>query len=165
MNDYDCYIEFQPKNDESLLRIKHLFEIIKSAKESDEQAKLESTINDFSESEKSYFWNPTPKELAQWNAEYFATPVSKRDLPEMLMPQWTLDSMLEAFWNCEYQLVSVIEENNAHYLMFIPLSFPYGGTESLVVFTECFGHTVIGIEDDFGYRKHVPQTEFWQPQK
>jgi hypothetical protein len=165
MNDYDCYIEFQSKDDESFRRMKYLFEIIKSAKESGEYTALESTINDFSESEQSFFWNPTQEELAQLNEEYFATSVSKRDSSDILEPQWTLDSMLEAFWNCDYQLAAIIKENNAQYLMFNPLSFPYGGTESLVIFTECFGHTVIGIKDDLGYRKHVPQTEFWQPQK
>jgi hypothetical protein len=158
-----CHIEFEPKDEPSLRRMSALFGMIKAAKESGETGDDSPFVAYLTEAERAYFWNPTPEEQAQWNEEWFSTPLPKRHSPEMVLPQWHLESMLDAFWNGDYDFVAIVEESGRHYLAFNPNGYPYGGTGSMVAFVECFGHRVVGIEDGTGYARYVARTKFWKP--
>lgn len=158
-----CYVEFVPKDAESLRRTDALFQAIGAAKESGmrpEDAVLTGYLND---EERACFWNPSPDEEREWNAHWSSTPVDVRLSPDMVTPGWHFGSMLDAFWNGEYELVAIQEENGRHYLTFDPFAYPYGGTGCMVALLECFGHTVTGIEDGTGYRKYTRRNEVWRP--
>jgi hypothetical protein len=173
------YVEFLPKDKISLQRTIEVFEIIKSAKatiESEDVLLDEDNmpiteiydgqiINCLNDLERSYFWNPSEEESTAYWEEYFSTPIEIRHSPNMLHPQWHLESMLDAFWNGEYDLIDIQENNGKYYLTFNPHAYPYGGTGCMVAFLECFSHEVIGIQDGTGYVEHTPRTEFWQPKK
>lgn len=92
------------------------------------------------DSERSYFWNPSAAELEERNKERLT-----------LLPQWQLESMLEAFWNGDYELVGVCQEGMRHFVAFNPHGYPYGGTGSLIALVECFGHRVVGVDDGTGF--------------
>ncbi len=117
------------------------------------------------ENERSYFWNPTPEEVKEWEKEWFSTPVTIRLSSEMLMPPWHFGSMLDAFANGEYELLGIQEESGKFYFSFNPLGYPYGGTGCMIASLECFGHQVIGIDDGTGYVEYVPKRFFWKPKK
>jgi hypothetical protein len=163
MMDY-CYLEFLPKNTESLSRAIAFFGMVKAAKETD--AVNEQPLVDYlTDAERAYFWQLSPEEQQEWNDEWFSTPIALRHSPRMLTPQWHLESMLDAFWNGDYELVAIQADNGKHYLTFNPHSYPYGGTGCMVGFLECFGHQVVGIQDGTGYEPYTPKTEFWKPKK
>ena len=158
-----CHVEFVPKDGESLRRADALFRALKVAKESGGRAEDAALAGYFGEEESAYFWNPSPEEEKEWNDHWFSTPEEMRRSPEMPTPPWHFGSMLDAFWNGEYDLVAIQEENGRHYLTFDPHAYPYGGTGCMVALLECFGHTVVGIEDGTGYRKYTRRNEVWQP--
>lgn len=159
----DCYIEFSPKDDETLGRLTEFCATLKAVKESAEIVDEEGLIAQLNDAERSYFWNPSPEELAEWNDEWFSTPLPERHSDDRLVPQWTLGSMLESIQNGDYELVGVAREGERHFLAFNPHGHPYGGTGSLVALVECFGHRVIGVDDGIGYADHVARTEYWKP--
>lgn len=158
-----CYLEFTPKDTKSLQRTIKLFEMAKAAKETDGVVVDQSFVDYLTDKERAYFWNPSLEEEKEWHDEWFSTPIQTRHSSKMLMPQWHLESMLEAFWDGDYDFVAIQEENAQHYLTFNPHGYPYGGTGCMVAFLECFGHKIIGIEDGTGYQKYSPRAEFWKP--
>jgi hypothetical protein len=160
-----CHVEFAPQDDVSLHRLTKFAASIKAAKESDEPVNASALVGYLTEQERAYFWNPTPEEQAQWNGEWFSTPLPKRHSAEMVLPQWHLESMLDALWNGDYNFVGVVCEDGRHFVAFNPYGFPYGGTGSIVALVECFGHRVVGIDDGTGYVEYVARTEFWKPSK
>jgi hypothetical protein len=160
-----CYVEFTPKDTESLHRTIELFGMIKAAKEIDQPLDDRLFVNYLMDIERTYFWHPSHEEEKEWNDEWFSTPLEIRHSPKMLVPQWDIESMLDAFWNGDYDCLTIQEENGKHYLMFNPYGYPYGGTGCMVAFLECFGHRIIGINDGTGYEKYTPQAEFWKPKK
>ena len=157
----ECYVEFFAKDSESLHRTVELFHILKSMAELDEVDYALFTT-ELSESEKAFFWNPSPEEVQEWEEEWFSTPVEVRLSSEMVTPPWHLESMLDAFWNGDYDLLEIREHTGKYYLTYDPHGFPYGGTGCMVAFLECIGHQVIGIDDGTGYSKYSPRTKFWR---
>lgn len=159
-----CYVEFEPTDDTALQRLSAFFVMLKAAKESGAPIEEEHRLAAYlTVDERSYFWNPSPIELEEWKKEWFTTPLPRRHTDEALQPRWQLESMLEAFWNGEYELIAVLQEGERHFVAFNPEAYPYGGTGSLVALVECFGHRVVGIEDGTGYVAYVPRNKFWRP--
>ena len=157
-----CHIEFTPAAAGTLSRTQQVFELIRGMKSGEveqDEAQLTALLTD---AEKSYFWNPTPEELAEWNSHWQSTPVAIRISAAMVTPQWDLGSIYEALWNGEYELVSINLGRESHYLVFNPEAYPYGGVGALIAFVECFGHTVIGYDDGTGYVAHQPRP-VWLP--
>ena len=175
----DFYVEFLQKNEISLKRTIEVFKVIKNTKTAieNEDVLLDednipiteiydlSIINYLNDVEKAYFSNLSSEEDEEWMREWFSTPIEIRHSPQMICPQWDLESMLDTFWNGEYDLIDIQEYNSKYYLTFNPHAYPYGGTGCMVAFLECFGHEVIGIQDGTGYVKHTSRTKFWQPKK
>lgn len=158
-----CFVEFEPKDKLSLRRLADFLELIKAAKQSEEAADEPDLAKYLSDVERSYFWDPTPEEMKEWGDEWFSTPVALRHSPQMPIPQWTLDSMIQAFWDGDYELLGVVEEDARHRVAFNPHGYPYGGTGALIAVVECFGHTVLGVEDGTGYAAYESRTNRWKP--
>lgn len=139
------------------------FNLLNIEKNSSEKPN-EKTLTDFlNDSEKGYFWNPSEAEMKEWNEFWFTSPVDFRLSPKMPLPPWGLESMYEAFWNGDYDFISITEINGDYHLIFYPHGYPYGGTGSMVALVECFGHRVIGIDDGTGYTNHIYKNIVWMP--
>jgi hypothetical protein len=176
---FNFYVEFVGKDEISLQRTIEFFEMIKNTKaaiEIEDVALDEDDLpiteiydlpftNYLTKTEKAYFSNLSSEEHDEFMREWFSTPIEIRHSPQMLCPQWDLGSMLDTFWNGEYDLIDIQEKNSKYYLTFNPHAYPYGGTGCMVALLECFGHKVIGIQDGTGYVEYTPTTEFWQPKK
>lgn len=158
-----CRVEFESNGEKSLQRLTEFFDLVKAAKDGDEPADESQLLAFLTDGERSYFSNLTPEEMTEWNEYWFSTPLPKRYSPEMLIPQWDFASMLDAFWNGDYDLIAIQPRATRHVLEFNPHGYPYGGTGSLVALVECFGHQVVGVDDGTGYEKYVPRTNIWKP--
>jgi hypothetical protein len=158
-----CRVEFESDGAKSLQRLTEFFDILKTAKDSDEPADESKLLAYLTDDERAYFSNLTSEEVAEWNEYWFSTPLPKRHSPEMLVPQWDFASMLDAIWNGDYDLIAIQPRAPRHVLEFNPHGYPYGGIGSLVALVECFGHQVVGVDDGTGYEKYVPRTNIWKP--
>ncbi|MGC0097669.1 hypothetical protein HI806_01905 [Ralstonia solanacearum] len=158
-----CCVVFESNGERALQRLTEFFDLVKAAKDSDEPADESKLSAYLTEGERSYFSNLTAEEAAEWNEYWFSTPLPKRHSPEMPTPQWDFGSMLDAFWNGDYDLVAIRAQETRHALEFNPHGYPYGGTGSLVALVECFGHRVVGVDDGTGYEEYVPRTNIWKP--
>jgi hypothetical protein len=158
-----CRVEFESNGEKSLQRLTEFFDLVKATKDSDEPADESQLLAFLTDGERSYFSNLTPEEVAEWNEYWSSTPLPKRHSSEMPIPQWDFASMLDAFWNGDYDLISIQPRATRHVLEFNPHGYPYGGTGSLVALVECFGHQVVGVDDGTGYEKYVPRTNIWKP--
>jgi hypothetical protein len=158
-----CRVEFESNGEKSLQRLTEFFDLVKAAKDSEEPADESQLLAFLTDGERSYFSNLTAEEVAEWNEYWFSTPLPKRHSPETLVPQWDFASMLDAFWNGDYDLISIQPRATRHVLEFNPHGYPYGGNGSLVALVECFGHQVVGVDDGTGYEKYVPRTNIWKP--
>lgn len=160
-----CHLEFVPKDEQALQRAQALLTAIQAAKESGGDIETTAFAGYLLEAERSYFWNPSADEARQWHEHWVATRLEIRLSPQMIAPQWELESMLDALCNGEYDLLGLQLEHGKYYLAFNPHAYPFGGTDCMVALLECFGHTVVGVDDGTGYRAHVPRTVFWQPRR
>jgi len=157
------YVEFESNGEKALQRLTEFFDLVKAAKDSDEPADESQLSAYLTEFERAYFPSLTAEEMAEWNEYWFSTPLPKRHSPEMPTPGWEFASMLDAFWNGDYDLIAIRLRAARHVLEFNPHGYPYGGTCSLVAMVECFGHQVVGVDDGTGYEKYVPCTNIWKP--
>ncbi|WP_152554469.1 hypothetical protein [Burkholderia sp. A1] len=158
-----CYVEFESNGEKGLQRLTEFFNFVKAAKDSDEPADESQLSAYLSDAERAYFSNLTAEEMAEWNEYWFSTPLPKRHSPQMPTPGWDFASMLDAFWNGDYDLIAIQPRETRHALEFNPHGYPYGGTASLVAMVQCFGHRVVGVDDGTGYEKYVPRTNIWKP--
>lgn len=57
--------------------------------------------------------------------------------------KWHFESMLYSILECEYLLNEIVREGERNgFLYYDPLAGPFGGTDSLKVLIQSFGHTV-----------------------
>ena len=159
----NCYIEFEPISACSLDRTNQIFEIIKAEKESGRNPNEKYITNSLKESEKSYFTNFTEEEFKEWNQFWFSTPIEIRHSANMPTSGWDLESMYDAFWSGEYQLIAIVKVGKVYQLQFRPVSQPDGGTGCMVALLESMGNNIIGIEDGTGYRDYIRPTNIWKP--
>jgi hypothetical protein len=157
-----CYIKFSASNSAALSRTQQVFDLIRKMKSGEVELDEARITASLTEAERSYFWSPSPEEMAEWNAHWQNTPVAIRTSSSMVVPQWDIESMYEALWNGEYELVGIIQEQAEHYLAFNPAAYPYGGVSSMIAFVECFGHRVVGYDDGTGYVPYQPRA-IWRP--
>lgn len=156
-----CYVEFTPLSAETLQRTETILALIGDMKREVQDVDEERISELLTPAEKAFFWDPEPLELEEWNQHWKATPVDVRLSPAMVIPQWTLGSMYEAFWEGDYEFIGILAENGKHFLAFEPYGYPYGGISSMIAFLECFGHHVHGYDDGTGRVSYTPR-EIWK---
>jgi hypothetical protein len=161
-----CFVEFSPNNQDSIFRVNELFGLIKSAKESTDTPDEVCLAKQFLDEERAYFWNPSDEEQKEWNDFWFSTPISIRHSTQMAIPPWDFESMLDAFWSGDYDLIGIRQIENKYFLLFNPHGYPYGGVDCMVAFLECLGCVVLSI-DDWSQESYVPskKTNVWQSKK
>lgn len=157
-----CHIKFHPLDARTLARTRQVLELIRDMKSGEikqDEARITASLTD---AERSYFWSPSPEEMAEWNAHWQSTPIAIRTSAAMVTPQWGIESMYEAFWDGEYQFIGIVHEHDNYYLAFNPEAYPYGGVSSMIAFVECFGHKVVGYDDGTGYVQYQAPS-IWRP--
>src|SRR5689334_14707483 len=102
-----CHVEFESNGEKALQRLAEFFDLVKAAKDSDEPADESQLSAYLTEAERAYFSNLTAEEMAEWNEFWFSTQLPKRHSPEMPTPGWDFASMLDAFWNGDYDLIAI----------------------------------------------------------
>lgn len=149
-----CFVEFSSISDDMLIRTIECVNLVAALKR-DGILDDEHLADEFSASERSYFWSPSPEEMRDWNAYWFSTPVAERHSPQMPTPGWDLGSMIDALAGAEFAITGVATERGQCYLTFEPHSYPFGGTGCLAALLECLGNTVLSVNDGTGIVPYV----------
>jgi hypothetical protein len=163
-NRYFPYIKFEARDDRSLDRLTATVEAFKRDKIGEARRPIDGWAASFTSDELSTFWSPDELEMESWNKYWFSTPLPKRHSPEMPLPPWQFESMLEAILeNGEYDLIGVRRVNQREAVLeFDPHAYPYGG--ALRALVRAFGHRIIGVDDGTGYELGDPISPRWTPE-
>ncbi len=156
-----CHVEFTPVSGKTLQRTEAILALIGDMKREVQDVDEERISELLTPAEKAFFSEPEPLELEEWNQHWKATPVDVRLSAAMIVPQWTLESMYEAFWEGDYEFIGILAEDGKHFLAFEPYGYPYGGVSSMIAFLECFGHRVHAYDDGTGRATYTPR-ETWK---
>lgn len=157
------HIHFRISNSNALAALEAFIARVAEGKKTNSFPPDDELIGFFDEEALSYFFEPSPAELKEWETEWFSTPLEQRHGNPALEPRWSFGSMVEAFANGDYELTGVGKGGNEAFLQFNPLAYPYGGVGCMIAAIESLGHTVIGVDDGTGYRAYEKRTVYWMP--
>jgi hypothetical protein len=127
------------------------FEMLRTVYSALREAKAADSFTDdhsgwvtyFDDAASSFFRWSTPEEDALWEKRWFATPVPQRWHDPALQRGWSLEAVIEAFRNGEYDLGECERmSESAGRLTFYEHAYPFGGTAGMRVLIESFGHRV-----------------------
>lgn len=159
------HIAFVAKDADTLDRLQLLLNVIQKAKHELCDDFLAQASSHLTEAEQSRFWCPTEEEQSEKMEDWWATPLPERHQSPHLRAPWRLDAALTVTRDCEYELVDVVPVDDLHQVRFFTLGHPYGGTESLIVLIEGFGHRVTGEDDGTGYQDYVRIERLWKSKR
>ena len=142
-------IEFEVNNVERFRSLAHVFEELQKDKSAESFRGNSEWLRMFDEQARSHFWWPTEEEREAHFQLWQTTRVSRRLTDPRLQKPWDFGSMIEAFQNGEYALVScrMISADRAR-LEFNPFAHPFGGTECMKALIEAFGFRMVKDYDD-----------------
>ncbi len=146
------YIEFAVTDYQRFEDLQRVFHKLKNDKDEENVADDEEYLPLFDEEARKFFRWSTPEEDALWAKHWAATPIEARWTDPSLNRGWDFGSMIDAFKNGEYSLLSceMVGPNIAR-LNFYALAYPYGGTGCLQALVESFGFGVEMINDGGGF--------------
>lgn len=137
-------VEFEITDPTRFEPLRLVFEALRNTKAHEQFGEDHSDwIKWFDYDARSYFcWHSAEENALHWQ-QWNATPVPQRWTDPRLNRGWHFESMIEAFSNGEYDLLSCerITETTGR-LTFQEHSFPFGGTGCMRALIECFGHRV-----------------------
>ncbi|MDP2340411.1 MAG: hypothetical protein Q8O67_05610 [Deltaproteobacteria bacterium] len=106
----------------------------------------------FNDEELATFWSPSPEEAEAASARWFATPIPQRFTDRSLVTRWHFESMIDAFRNGEYDLISCTriagDDPSVGELAYDPHAWPFGGTGCMRALIEAFRGIVISESPD-----------------
>ncbi|WP_268846100.1 hypothetical protein [Flavobacterium aestivum] len=137
MKNQNCYIEFEIDDYEKFNHLKKNFELLKIAKNNQEQKGEKFWLDNF------------PKYVIE--KFYFSDTDLKPDFKTAELEEFTwyffgLIELLERDYEIEYVSCEEIEFRKGR-LEYQPYSYPYGGITGLVIFVDSFGCKPIKIDD------------------
>jgi hypothetical protein len=142
------YVEFAFTDKKRFENLQKIFNKLKSDKDEERIGDDEEYLALFDEETRKYFCWSTPEEDALWSERWFATPIEIRWADPSLDRGWDFGSMIDAFRNGEYTLLSCeMKSSNIARLNFYALAYPYGGTGCMEALVESFGFKVMMIND------------------
>jgi hypothetical protein len=142
------YLEFTVQDSQRFAVLQQFFGKLKADKDAEAFDDDDAYLALCDEQARSYFGWYTEEEDAEWLARWYATPLETRWTDETLKRQWDFGSMIEAFKNGEYQLLSCeLTAPMTARLTFESWAFPYGGTGCMQALIEAFGFKVVRIYD------------------
>ena len=143
-------ITFRISSDERFAKLVNVFEALREAEKGGNSPAPDDAYwrQFFDEGALAHFWWPTPEELADWERRWFSTPVARRWIDPSLQTPWAFDSMIEAFYNGEYELLSCERVSDSEgRLTFDPQAWPFGGTGCMKALVEAFDCEVTGEQN------------------
>jgi hypothetical protein len=153
-------VEFEITDPARFEALRVVFNAIREAKEASSFTDDHSGwVTYFDDTSRLFFRWSTPEEDAEWERRWFATPVPQRWHDPTLRRGWSLEAMIEAFRNGEYDLgaCELVNETTGR-LTFYEHAYPFGGTGCMRVLIEAFGHRVT---KDWDGETPPPTTEEW----
>jgi hypothetical protein len=143
MNETPFYIEFIVNDLERFDLLKKVFNELKGSKETNSFNEDDYYLNFFDEKAKAYFGTYSDEENLEWSEKWFSTPVEERWNNPDLQRKWDFGSMIEAFKNGEYELLSceMVTEDKGR-INYDPWAYPFGGTGCMKALAESFGFEV-----------------------
>lgn len=150
------YIEFAVTNEKRFEDLQKVFNKLKSDKDEENIGDDEQYLTLFDEEARKYYRWSTPEEDALWAKRWFATPIETRFTDPTLDRGWDFDSMVDAFRNGEYALLSCdMVSSDVARLNFYALAYPDGGTGCMQALVESFSFKVLMLNDG-GSPPHPP---------
>ncbi|KNY26932.1 hypothetical protein [Pseudobacteroides cellulosolvens] len=140
----NCFIEFIINNSERFDMLQNMFKLLKEEKEIDLIDFRDSKWFDFFDEESLMsFWWPTEQDIKEYNKLWNESSFINRFFDPRLNKKWDFESMLYAFKNGEYELVSC-ERVDKHVgrIEYYPFSWPYGGSEVFKALIESYGFMI-----------------------
>ncbi len=145
------YIEFTVSSPDRFAALQRVFAVFKHDKDANDWRSQAELLNSFDEdSLKNFSW--PPDDLRQQRLRDLETrPVSITPTEQTKNSRWDFDSLLAAFKEGEYILVSCeMTEGGKARLEFYSLAYPYGGVGCMVALVEAFEGVVTAINDGTG---------------
>jgi len=146
------YVDFTISAPDRFAALKRAFDVFKHDKDAEDWRSNEELIEFFDEESLAKFYWP-PDDVRQKRIQDLRTrPVAITPTDQTAGLEWEFDSLIEAFVNGEYNLISceLVQGNHAR-LSFNSLAYPYGGVGCMVALIEAFDGVVTGIEDGTGF--------------
>lgn len=141
----NSYFEFAIKDEANFHRMKEFFYALKVEKEQGTIDCCDTKWMDFfKEDVLQRFWWPTEEELQYFSELWMNTPPEKRLIEPKLQHPWDFESMIDAFANGEYKLISCEKISSGKGRMeFYPYAWPYGGNDVFRALIEYCGCKII----------------------
>src|SRR5579871_6319770 len=137
------FIEFSVSSPERFAALHRVFAEIKHDKDADEWRSNAELLSLFdAEALSHFYWPPDDVRRQRWE-DLQTRPIIETPTEQTTDLTWDFDSLLDAFVNGEYNLLSceMIADRKAR-LNFYALAYPYGGVGCMVALVEAFGGVV-----------------------
>ena len=137
MQNQNCFIEFDIQSDQNFADLKHIFDLLKEAKNNQQSRPEEFWLANFPEySLKHFYFIESDKKPTFQTAA----------LGEFTWHFYSLTTLLDTNYEIEYSDCYKLTENLGR-LEYLPYSYPYGGITGLIVFISSFNCKPTIIDD------------------
>lgn len=141
-------VRFRVEDQNRFLQLQAVWRATKQDKEAEEfrdDAEWMSLVPD--EVKLRFYW-PSLEERQKWLAARDTTPIAISSPTEQVGSQWDFFSVIEAFENGEYTILTCECSAEGIGEMHIdPWSYPYGGVGPLIALAEAFGFEIVGVNE------------------
>ena len=146
------FVEFSIRSTEQFTALQRVFAELKHDKDANDWRSNDELMKFFdSESLRHFFW-PADDVRRQRLEDLRSRPIIETPTERSTGLTWDFDSLIDAFVNGEYNLISCeMTKNGRARFVFDAVAYPYGGVGCMVALVEVFGGVVTGIEDGAGF--------------
>jgi hypothetical protein len=145
-------IEFSIQSPERFSALRRVFTELKHDKDADNWRTTDEMLKCFDDESLRHFYWPPDDERLQRLEDLRTRPIIITPTDQATGLTWDFDSLMDAFVNGEYDLLSCeLMQNGDARLNFYALAYPYGGVGCMVALIEAFGGVVTGIADGTGF--------------
>ncbi|MFY7732948.1 MAG: hypothetical protein ACOVSR_05655 [Bacteroidia bacterium] len=137
MQNRNCFIEFDIEREQNFTDLKHVFDLLKEAKNNRQPKPDEFWLDNFPDySLKHFYFTESDKKPTFQTA----------DLKEFTWHFYSLTTLLDTDYEIEYSDCFKLTDNTGR-LEYLPYSYPYGGITGLIVFISSFNCKPTIIDD------------------
>ncbi len=146
------FVEFSIQSPERFAALQRVFAELKHDKDANDWRSSDELVKFFdSEALRHLFW-PADDVRRQRLEDLRTRPIIETPTERSTGLTWDFDSLIDAFVNGEYNLISCeMTKNRMPRFAFDALAYPYGGVGCMVALVEIFAGVVTGIEDGTGF--------------
>ena len=154
------FVDFLITSPERFAALHRVFTELKHDKDAGDWRSSEDMLKLFDAESLNHFYWPPDDVRRQRREDLRTRPIILTPTEQATGLTWDFDSLMDAFINGEYNLLSCEMAGPGKARMsFYALAYPYGGVGCIVALIEAFGGVVTGIEDGTGFISFAsPQT-------